>query len=313
MASMTIRRLDEERDPEPIVALLRDAQPNNVVSPGSWLHRVRTVPERARHACWVADDGGEVVGYAFGFLDFFGSGRAMFCNTTVRVDRRRRRIGSALYARVRTHAVELGAASAIASFVENAAGVAFAKAHGFVEVRAETDSMLDPATVDRLPPAEVDLRTVADVDPHLVYAVDMAATRDLPSTEPIVDDMPYDEWAAHVLEHPLFTADGSFVAVVDGVAAAVSLLIVDEESSRAAHMFTGTLREYRGRGLGMAVKLASIAWARERGISRLVTSNDERNAPMLAINRKLGYVPSGRRVEYSVERERLLREAGEYL
>ena len=315
MASMTIRELDEERDVDAIVAMLREAQPNNVVSSGSWLHRVRTVPERARHACWVAELDGAVAGYAFGFLDFFGSGRAMICNVTVANSERARGVGAALFERVRTHALELGAESLIASFVENDTGVAFARARGFEESRAETDAVLDPATVSDLPPAGIDLRAVADVDPHLVYSVDIAATRDLPWTEPIEEDMPYEEWVGHVLEHPLFTADGSFVALVDDVAAAVSLLIVDEASSRAANMFTGTLREYRGRGLGLAVKLASIAWARERRIARMVALNDETNAPMLAINRRLGYVPAGRRVEYSrsLKRERLLRERGEDL
>jgi hypothetical protein len=30
----------------------------------------------------------------------------------------------------------------------------------------------------------------------------------------------------------------------------------------------------------------------------MATHNDETNAPMLAINRRLGYVPAGRRVEW---------------
>ena len=64
-------------------------------------------------------------------------------------------------------------------------------------------------------------------------------------------------------------------------------------------MFTGTLARFRGRGLAFGVKLASIAWAKERGITSMATTNDERNAPMLAINRKLGYKPVARRVEYS--------------
>jgi GNAT superfamily N-acetyltransferase len=119
----------------------------------------------------------------------------------------------------------------------------------------------------------------------------------MPSTEPI-DELPYEEWVGHVLEHPLFTAEGSFVAMVDGVAAAVSLLLADEESGRGANMFTGTQRAYRGGGLGLAVKLASIEWARSHGITQIATSNDETNAPMLAINRRLGYQPAGRRVEY---------------
>jgi RimJ/RimL family protein N-acetyltransferase len=63
-------------------------------------------------------------------------------------------------------------------------------------------------------------------------------------------------------------------------------------------MFTGTLREYRGRGLALAVKLATTRWAAEHGITQISTDNDETNAPMLAINRRLGYKPVGRRVEY---------------
>jgi GNAT superfamily N-acetyltransferase len=130
-----------------------------------------------------------------------------------------------------------------------------------------------------------------------VHAVDLEATLDLPATEPI-DDIPYDEWVEHVLEHPLFTTDGSFVAMADGVAAAVSLLTFDAESGRTHNMFTGTLRAYRGRGLGRAVKLASINWAAAQGATSMSTYNDETNAPMLAINRRLGYAPAGRRLEY---------------
>jgi RimJ/RimL family protein N-acetyltransferase len=137
---------------------------------------------------------------------------------------------------------------------------------------------------------------VAHADLHAVYEVDMAATRDMPLTEQ-VPDMTYEEWAEHVLEHPLFTREGSFVGLVDGRPAAVSLLIADG-AGRVASMMTGTLAAYRGRGLARAVKLASIAWAREHGVRALVTQNDERNAPMLALNRRLGYVPVGRRVEY---------------
>jgi hypothetical protein len=49
------------------------------------------------------------------------------------------------------------------------------------------------------------------------------------------------------------------------------------------------------------VKLASIQWAAANGITMMATNNDETNAPMLAINRRLGYVPGGRRVEWLKE------------
>ena len=55
------------------------------------------------------------------------------------------------------------------------------------------------------------------------------------------------------------------------------------------HFMTGVDRRYRGRKLALAVKLLSIRYARQHGIRYLETSNDSANAPMLAINEKLGY------------------------
>jgi GNAT superfamily N-acetyltransferase len=272
-----------------------------VLSRDSWLHRARTIPERAEQAGWVAEVGGQVVGSGWAFRTFFSEGSTSAqCAVNVRASHRRAGIGSDLYELVSAHVEALGAATLLASFPESDDGVAFATARGFREERAEAESVLDPRTVEERAAPHVDLRRVADVDPRLVYEADMAATRDMPSTEPI-DEIPYEEWVGHVLEHPLFTAEGSFVAMVDGVAAAVSLLLADEESGRGANMFTGTQRAYRGGGLGLAVKLASIEWARSHGITQIATSNDETNAPMLAINRRLGYQPAGRRVEYVKE------------
>jgi RimJ/RimL family protein N-acetyltransferase len=109
--------------------------------------------------------------------------------------------------------------------------------------------------------------------------------------------MTYEEWAEHVLEHPLFSPEGSFVVFDDGEAAALSLLIVDHETGRATSMFTGTRRAFRGRGLALAAKLASIEWANANGVTSMHTYNDETNAAMLAVNRRLGYAPAGRQVE----------------
>jgi GNAT superfamily N-acetyltransferase len=295
---MTIRELDPERDAGGIVELLLEAMPLAVLDRDSWLHRLRTIPERAQQAGWVAEDAGKLVGNGWAFRTFFSEGSTSAqCSVNVRASHRRRGIGSELYARVLTHVEALSATSVLAGFPENDAGVAFATARGFHEERGEAESVLDPRTVEERPAAEVDLRSVAEIDPHLAYEADIAATRDMPSTETI-DEIPYEEWVEHVLDYPFFTAEGSYVAMVDGVAAAVSLLLADEESGRGGNMFTGTQRAYRGRGLGLAVKLASIAWAREHDITQLATRNDETNAPMLAINRRLGYVPAGRRVEW---------------
>jgi GNAT superfamily N-acetyltransferase len=294
----SIRELVPERDADAVVALNREANPIVVTSRAAWLHRARTTPERAEQRLWGAELDGRIVGYAFGCRNFFSEGSTTaFGGVTVASSHRRRGIGTALYERVAEHAARLRATAVTLHFFESEAGVRFAQGLGYREARADSNSAVDPRAVQETPPPGVDLRAVADVDPHDVYAVDAATMRDVPLLEP-ADNIPYEEWESHILRHPLFTPDGSFLAYVDGEPAAVSLLLVDPDGGLATNMFTGTLRRFRGRGLAVAVKLASIRWAATHGITSLVTTNDERNAAMLAVNRRLGYGPVGRSVEW---------------
>jgi GNAT superfamily N-acetyltransferase len=295
----SIREIDIERDAVALTQLMLETQPTAVVNVASFVHRLRTVPERMRLRQWVAEVDGCVAGRADCSLTMFAedSGIAQLL-VAVRGDQRRHGIGSALYDIALEHAQLLDVDRLLANFHENEGGVAFAQARGFVLVRDETESELDPRTVDERPIG--DIRSISSIDPRLAYVIDVEATHDVPSTEPF-DGMPYEEWEDHVLRHPLFTPEGSFVAFDRGDAAAVSLLIVDHETGRAANMFTGTRAAYRGRGHALAAKLASIEWAAANGVTKLVTYNDATNAPMLAVNTKLGYVPGGRRVEYLKE------------
>jgi RimJ/RimL family protein N-acetyltransferase len=58
--------------------------------------------------------------------------------------------------------------------------------------------------------------------------------------------------------------------------------------------FTATMPQFRGRGFALAAKIATMRWAAANGITRVSTANDDTNAPMLAINARLGYEPLGR-------------------
>ena len=78
----------------------------------------------------------------------------------------------------------------------------------------------------------------------------------------------------------------------------MTMLAANIERGRAFTEFTATLREYRRRGLAEHVKRASLRWAADNGIEAAWTTNDETNVPMLELNRRLGYAPRLRRVEY---------------
>jgi len=292
----SIREIDPERDAAGVVELVREADPYAVVTDDSWRHRAATVPAGAEPRGLVAEDHGRVVGTASALRAFWGSGDGVSVGVTVTRTMRRRGIGGALYETLAPHVERLGGGAVYVSFFESEDGMRFAAARGFQALRAEAVSVLDPRSVAEHAPAEVDVRPVRDVDPRTVYRLDLAATVDMPSAEPAAH-YTYDEWWPHVLGYPLLTVDGSFVAFSDGEPAALSLLTVDG-AGRASNMFTGSLPAFRGRGLAFAAKLASTRWAAAHGVTRISTHNDETNAPMLAINRRLGYRVVGRRLEW---------------
>lgn len=290
-----IRPLDIDRDAEAIAQITREANPLAVINAEGFAHRLRTIPETSKPQTWVAEADGTVVGVATAFLSIFapGSGDAGV-HVTVAETHRRHGVGGALFDRALAHTRELDAKRALTHFHANDDGIAFAERRGFVEVRSETEAMLDPRTVSER--THADARPMTDVDPHLAYEIDIESTYDMPSTEEFAG-MTYDEWAEHVLDYPLFSREGSFVVFDGGEAAAVSLVNVDHETGRAGSMFTGTRRAFRGRGLALAAKLASIEWAATHGVTSMYTYNDATNAPMLAVNKRLGYKPAGRQVE----------------
>ena len=82
---------------------------------------------------------------------------------------------------------------------------------------------------------------------------------------------------------------------------AYAALSTDPHTRRGRNEGTATAARHRGRGLATLAKLAQLRWAAENGIERIVTDNDERNAPMLATNSRLGYEPFTERRGYLKE------------
>lgn len=293
--SLIIRETDSARDVDALVELLREETPWTATNRAAWLHREASVPARAELGAWVAELDGEVVGESWALKTWWMDGPASL-NVAVLKRHQGNGIGSALYERALAHAKQLTPTRIMTGFFETPRAVAFARARGFEEERAERISLADPRTLDAEPAAEV--RPCSQIEPEVLWRINEAVTPDVPGQGNSAH-MPFEEWREFVIERPLYQPEGSFVAYADGEPAAISMLAGDLETGRAVTIFTGTLREFRGRGLGFAAKAASLRWAGANGISHISTVNDETNAPMLAINARLGYKPAGRRVEYA--------------
>lgn len=283
------------------MALLRELNPWFVHRVDAWRWWQERIPERARYRGWTAELDGEPVGRAEAGLNWWGGDEASaFAWVGVFGARRGHGIGTRLADVAEAHAASLGRGRILANFREQKQGVRFAEARDYRPLRAETISAVDPRVVDtsaldRLPSA-ISVVAANEVPVEDLWQVDLEATQDVPLSEPLTD-IPLDEWLVF-WDSPRTAKEGSFAVVEDGRAVATTLVGADPESGRAVNNFTGTLRSHRGRGLATLAKLATIRWAAEHGIVSIATSNDERNAPMLAINRRLGYEPVARIVEY---------------
>ena len=297
-----IRPVDPDRDTPDVVELIHEVFPATTTTVESWRQQFASIPARARHAGWVAVAEGRVVGHAEASLNWFSETRTAFADVSIKRAFRRRGIGSRLWELADAHLGEVAPSRVLTMFTENPEAVRFARTRGFAETRAAWLSYVDPRTVDLAPldSADVQLVPLSELDPREVYEVDVAITADVPMTDELTD-IRYDEWLETIWRRPTMALDGSFAAMVDRRAVSLTMLAANLEVGRAFNEHTGTLPGYRRRGLARLVKLASLRWAAANGITAVWTTNDETNAPMLAVNRRLGYEPLLRRVEYMRE------------
>jgi GNAT superfamily N-acetyltransferase len=92
-----------------------------------------------------------------------------------------------------------------------------------------------------------------------------------------------------ILQNPLLDMQSSTVVLHGSEPVALCWLKGDRALGRYGVEFTGTAPDWRGQGLAMLAKLSALHLAARAGVRWIGTANDETNAPMLAVNRRLGH------------------------
>ncbi|GAA0401054.1 N-acetyltransferase [Acrocarpospora corrugata] len=217
---------------------------------------------------------------------------------------RRRGIGSALL----DHAADRARADNRTILLAEGTAEAFAQARGFKAVSAQARRLLDLTAVDwaayRAAGAALDPAYVLDrwQDAAPDDLVDDAAALMSAMNDAPVDDMDIEpaRWnAARIRAFEAGWRRGEQIAYTTvarhratGRAVGLTRLIVDHtRDGWARQTDTAVLRDHRGHGLGLQMKYANTLWFHEREptTTRIVTWNALTNAPMIAINERMGY------------------------
>ena len=207
---------------------------------------------------------------------------------------RGRGLGRALLERVVVAAREHGS-DVLAAGVEegNEDGERFAARFGLCKVLRELEisRLVGPDEPDPSPPEGIVLVELAQ-RPDLLrdaYAVACEALPHMPLHAPL--ELPsYERWMDENATGPDVLEGGTLLALDgDCVVGFVSLLRRAADPHLAEHGLTSVAASHRSRGIATALKQAQIAWASRNGYRELMTSTQDANAPMRAVNDKLGY------------------------
>lgn len=297
--TLTIRPF-RAADAEAACTALRAGRPYLVTTPQAVAWQVGAQPHL--HML-LAETDGRITGTArYGAYPDSETPGHGFAGVHVVPEHRGRGTGAALLAAVERAVAADGVRHLHCWADDDPAAHAFAAARGYHRGRVAYFARRDltaPLPAVPAPPPGVELRTAADFadDPYPLYLVDIEGTQDEPGDVALADQS-YDSWLAEIWQRPDLDRRLTSVAVEDGRPVAFSAAQTDGEG-RYWSSFTTTRAAYRGRGLARLVKADSLHRARAAGVTEAFTHNDGGNAPMLAVNDRLGYERCAAEWKYS--------------
>ena len=220
----------------------------------------------------------------------------------------RQGVGSALYAQLMQQAEDEWHAQVLRCETrENRRhGVSFLEHRGFWQKnrRWEARLVLDRAHMQRFDEAQsriaaqgIQVVSMAQAQQRQgelqmvrgLFEMEQRAAVDEPGYDP-EGAMQFDQFVANELDEASRVDEGSFLAYLGQRLVGVSRL--QRDLTQPLHLdvgFTGTDPQYRGRGIALALKLRTLAYARAHGFEQIQTQNDAVNVGMLHINDELGF------------------------
>jgi GNAT superfamily N-acetyltransferase len=251
---------------------------------------------------YLAEQDGQLIGYAAYFeIAWAPPAGRYWCVLRVHPQRQRQGIGGRLYARVLADLVGIGARSLLIEAHEQPAVlVAPLQRRGFRELLRSWPFTLDVSgcelsgfakEAERM--AGLEITTLAQEQARdtawlsKLHQLHAALAGDVPIPGYPLPAPPLDWFAEHVARLP-----EAFFIVRDGERYVAECYMHPSQGQPGVlnQGVTAVDREYRGRGIALALKLKTIEFAQRHGYTAIHTGVESNNPSMLAINARLGFV-----------------------
>jgi GNAT superfamily N-acetyltransferase len=261
-----------------------------------------SLEERFRRTRLTAELAGEVVGVVdFGTNPGSYHPQKFGFELYVHPDHHGQGIGKALYGQMLEVLEPLNPLSLSIGVRENQVrAVRFFQDRGYAETKRNWVSVLEVSKVNLSPFQNLDIGNIRIQTFAELSAADPQANAklhelfsdiriDTPRSEPATP-ISLEFFEANILDSSDYDPEAFFIALDQERWIGMSCMYRVGETKALDHWFTGTRRSHRGRGIALALKVRTVQYAQAGGFSTIRTDNDSLNAPMLAINKKLGFV-----------------------
>jgi mycothiol synthase len=271
----------------------------------TWIDTDCNRDPKCKHQRFVAEEDGKVVGIAsFGNrLDDYAPDK-FYINIEVLEPWRRRGIGAALYTQLMAALEPLSPRILRTDILANQIqSYPFVEKRGFKEVWRETPVHLSLADFDLSPyttlessltEASILIKTLSDLQDESdierrIFELYREAARYVPCEFDELDIGPFEDWLNWCLHDPSTVPDAFFFAVHNGKLIAVHETGIYSNQPVLMGGLLGTLPEFRGRGIALALMLRAIRYGKEHGLDVFKTCTASVNTPMQSLFNKLGF------------------------
>ena len=216
----------------------------------------------------------------------------------VHPDQQAQGIGKALYSATLAASQTFNPISLRSQVRESdARGLRFAQDRNFLETKRDFESTLELASFDfaafeRPLPEGIELKNFSDLDSpafrrhfHEVFSIVRLDTPRAETPTPLT----FEFFETNVVDDPELIPEVFVFAMKDSQILGFTGGYRGANPGWVDQWLTAVTREARGQGLATAIKVHSLRAALKLGFRTVRTDNDTRNAPMLAVNDKLGY------------------------